>query len=117
MAADLIACFADRSDPWSVIRRLTAEWAGYYGLPAPDVGPGTPVRRETWTGAQVREHLHRLAVIQPRLLTSDPPRWPNGPLVLIDFGEGRIGQLDGRRRANVWQHGNGKHEVLILCAF
>ena len=112
----VLACFGDRGNPWGVIRRLATEWAGYYGLPAPMIGPHTQVRAEVWNGPQVRDHLHRLARLQPRLLTTDRPRRLDGPLVLIDFGQGRIGQLDGRRRANVWQHGHGEHEVLILCA-
>lgn len=114
---DVIACFADRTDPVATIDRLANEWADRFGLPHPQFDGNTPVARETWDAEQIGEHLDALARIEPRLITNQQPRRLGGPLVIVDFGGGRIGQIDGRRRANVWRHTPGTYEVLRICAF
>lgn len=113
--AEVLRCFADRRNPQAVIDRLTAEWAQRYGAGG-KVGPGCDVWRERWTHEQVGQHLDQLAEMVPALITEQPPRRLDGPLVLVYFGYGRIGQIDGRRRANVWRHMPGEYEVLIVCA-
>lgn len=116
--AHVIECFTDRTHPQSVIERLVHEWAmrnNVVGYPTPCAS--MPVRHETWTHEQVGEHLDRLALLQPLLITDDKPRRMDGPLVLVDFGRGRIGQIDGRRRANIWRNTPGSYEVLTLCAY
>src|SRR5690606_11785199 len=112
-----LACFADRSNPASTIDRLVTEWAARFGLPHPRLIGIAPVERETWSAEQVGAHIDALARIEPRLITNQQPRRLSGPLVIIDFGQGRVGQIDGRRRANVWRHKPGNYEVLRICAF
>ena len=114
---DVLACFADRSDPAGTVNRLTAEWAGRYGATGRKIGPESRVTRSVWTAEQVGSHLDRLAKIVPALITDTPPRRLTGPLVLVDFGTGKIGQIDGRRRANVWRNMPGEYEVLTICAY
>ncbi|WP_420465618.1 hypothetical protein [Panacagrimonas sp.] len=115
--ADVLRCFADRRDGFATVVRLTDEWADRYSVPRPVFGPDTPVRQEIWSAEQVGAHLDRLARIEPRMITDESPRRLYGPLVLVDFRHGRIGQIDGRRRANVWRHQPGQYGVLILCGF
>lgn len=114
---NVLACFADRGDPVGVIHRLAGEWAARYGIAYTPLGPGSAVRQEEWTDAQIDAHLSCMGALVPALVTSVPPprRW-DGPLVLIDFGAGRVGQIDGRRRANVWRHTPGWYAVLIVEA-
>lgn len=114
--ADVVQCFADRSDPEDVIHRLAAEWAGRYGLPYSPLGPRCKIRRDQWTHHEVGAHLDRLAQMVPALITTTRPRRFGGALVLVDFGRGRIGQIDGRRRANWWRHVPGMYDVLIVEA-
>lgn len=114
---DVLACFADRSSPIATIDRLVNGWADRFRLPHPRLAGIAPVQRETWTAEQVGAHLDRLAQIEPRMITDQQPRRLSGPLVIVDFGHGRIGQIDGRRRANVWRHTPGAYEVLRICAF
>lgn len=114
---EVLACFSDRRHPVSVIDRLVNEWADRFGLPHPRLAGIAPVSRETWTAEQVGAHLDRLAVIEPRLITNQLPRRLTGPLVIVDFGQGRVGQIDGRRRANVWRNTPGEYGVLRICTF
>ena len=114
---DVLACFADRSNPLSVIQRLGDEWAERHQLGSPSFGPHMPVLREWWPGERIDEHLKDLAVMVPALITDLKPRRLSGALVIVDFGGQRIGQIDGRRRANVWRHMNDVFEVLRICAF
>ena len=114
--ASVLICFADRTDPMAVIRRLSNEWADRYGVDWPQFGHQIPVKRETWTHDRVGRHLDALALLVPELITDLEPRRMTGPLVLIDFGKGRVGQIDGRRRANRWRHLPGDYEVLRICA-
>lgn len=96
--------------------RLVAEWAGRYGIrQLAGVPSNMSIRRDVWDHVQVGEHLDRMAKLEPRIITNEIPRRMTGPLVLVDFGSGRIGQLDGRRRANLWRNLPGRYEVLILC--
>lgn len=113
--AEVERCFADRHNPLAVIRRLSDEWADRFDLPQGILVKR--VERETWSAEQVGRHLDCLAQIEPRLITDQQPRRLDGPLVLIDFGKGRVGQIDGRRRANVWRHQPGRYEVLRICVF
>lgn len=114
--ADVLRCFSDRRDAFATVVRLTDEWADRYRVARPVMGPDVPVLHTVWSAREVGEHLDRLAQLEPRLITGEPPRRLSGPLVLVDFGRGRIGQIDGRRRANVWRHVPGQYEVLRLCA-
>lgn len=113
----VLACFADRKAPEAVIHRLASEWARRYGIKYQPIGRQSPVTAEYWPGRAVGEHLDTLARIVPEMITDQKPRRMGGPLVLVDFGQGRIGQIDGRRRANVWRDMPGMHEVLIVCAY
>ena len=112
----VLTCFSDRHDAMAVIRRLSNEWADRYGLDWPQFGHQTPVNRETWAHDRVGRHLDALALLVPELITDLPPRRMTGPLVLIDFGQGRVGQIDGRRRANLWRDIPGQYEVLRIIA-
>jgi hypothetical protein len=98
-----------------VISRLVDEWAQRYGVPVPADRWAAVVHVEQWTHIEVGAHLDRLAKIVPAMLTTDKPRWYTGPLVVIDFGQGRIGQIDGRRRANYWRNVEGTYPVLRIC--
>jgi len=112
----VLTCFSDRHDAMAVIRRLSNEWADRYGVDWPQFGNLLPVVRETWSHERVGRHLDALALLVPELITDQEPRRMTGPLVLIDFGKGRVGQIDGRRRANRWRHIPGEYEVLRICA-
>lgn len=114
--ADVLACFSDRAEPEGVIHRLAAEWAQRYGVAYRPIGAHSRVRCESWSSDEVGAHLDRLAKIVPALITTTQPRRFGGPLVVIDFGQGQIGQIDGRRRANFWRHVPGKYDVLIVEA-
>lgn len=115
--ADVLACFSDRVAKEAVIHRLSKEWADRFGIEYKPVGISSAVHHQTWNHIQVGEHLDRLAIIVPALITTDKPRRLDGPLVLIDFGNGNIGQIDGRRRANQWRNIPGNYDVLTLCAY
>lgn len=113
---DVVDCFADRSEPEAVIHRLSSEWAQRYGLPYEPIGPRCRIRRERWSHHEVGAHLDRLAARVPALITTLQPRRFGGALVLVDFGRGRVGQIDGRRRANFWRHVPGRYDVLVVEA-
>jgi hypothetical protein len=42
-----------------------------------------------------------------------PPRHDGGAMVLFEVA-GKVGQLDGRHRANLWRKRPGVYDVLIL---
>jgi len=111
---EVLDCFADRAEPEAVIHRLTAEWAYRYRVPYRPIGPHCRMRLDQWTHNEIGVHLDRLAKMVPALITAAQPRRFSGPLVLVDFGQGRIGQIDGRRRANWWRHVPGMYDVLIV---
>lgn len=111
----MMACFSDRVNPPQVIARLIAEWADRLAVPKPPQQWTSTVHLEHWTHVEVGEHLDRLAILQPRIITTERPRRYTGPLVVIDFGGGRIGQIDGRRRANYWRNIVGSYPVLVIC--
>lgn len=113
---DVLACFADRTNPVATIDRLANGWADRFGISHPRLIGMAEVKRETWSAEQIGAHLEALARIEPRMITNQQPRRLSGPLVIVDFGEGRVGQIDGRRRANVWRHTPGNYEVLRICA-
>lgn len=113
---DVVECFADRGDPEGVIHRLASEWAARYGVPYRPLGPRCRIRREVWDQHRVGAHLDRLAQRVPALITTAQPRRFGGALVLVDFGQGRVGQIDGRRRANWWRHVPGQYDVIIVEA-
>lgn len=117
--SDVLDCFADRSDPLATIQRLGSEWAERYYLNKPRLvfGPHMMVLREYWHGSRIDEHLENLAVMVPALITDLKPRRLSGALVIVDFAGGRIGQIDGRCRANVWRHIDRTFEVLRICAY
>lgn len=117
--ADVLACFADRKEPLAVIQRLGNEWAEHYNLtrPIPTFGSHMVVVREHWPGHEIGEHLDKLAIIVPALITCQKPRRLSGAMVIVDFASERIGQIDGRCRANVWRGMRGLFEVLRICAY
>jgi hypothetical protein len=112
---EVLDCFSDRTSPIATIDRLANGWANRFKIPHPRLIGIAPVQRETWTAEEVGAHLDRIAVIEPRIITDQLPRRHSGPLVIVDFGQGRVGQIDGRRRANVWRHEPGSYEVLRIC--
>lgn len=114
--AAVLEAFADRGDPQAVIHRLSAEWAERYGVPYQPIGPRNRIRREVWDHHRVGAHLDRLAARVPAMLTTQLPRRFGGALVVVDFGQGRVGQIDGRRRANFWRHVPGQYDVIIVEA-
>lgn len=114
--SDVLDCFADRHNPQSVIERLTNEWADRYGLPHPIVGRSSNVHLERWSHIGLGIHLDTIAKIQPLMITDQKPRWLSGRIVVVDFGDA-YGQIDGRRRANVWRHVPGTYEILVICAY
>lgn len=114
--AAVLEAFADRGDPEAVIHRLAGEWADRFGLPYRPIGSHCRIRQERWSHIEVGEHLDRLAKIVPAMLTTQMPRRFDGALVVVDFGQGRIGQIDGRRRANFWRHMPGQYDVLVVEA-
>lgn len=108
--------FRDRADPIGVIHRLSEEWAVRFGLEYEPVGPHSHITKEKWGHEQVREHLERISRVEPRMRTDLRPRRLDGAIVLLDFGQGRVGQIDGRRRANVWKDRPGQYDILrIRC--
>ena len=117
--SDVIACFSDRRNPLATIHRLSDEWAQHHDIAPrrPRYDENTMVQREWWSNERIDEHLTDLAQIVPALITELKPRWLLGAIVIIDFGAGKIGQIDGRRRANLWRHEKGIYEVLRICAY
>lgn len=113
----VLECFADRPNPEAVINRLTKEWAERYGVPFVPIGPDTKITREVWSHKTLDMIFGAMAEIQPLLITDEKPRRMDGPLVSVFFGANRMGQIDGRRRANLWRNIPGQYEVLILCGY
>lgn len=114
--SDVLECFADVSHPQREIDTLTREWADRYKLPRPQLNKHSPVHLEHWTHTRLGEHLDRLAVYEPRMITPLKPRRLSGRIVVLDFGT-VYGQIDGRRRANTWRHIKGLYEVLIVGVY
>lgn len=112
----VLEAFADRGDPEAVIHRLAGEWADRFRLQYCPIGPHCRIRQESWSSVEVGWHLDRLAKIVPAMLTAQMPRRFDGALVVVDFGQGRVGQIDGRRRANFWRHMPGNYDVLVVEA-
>lgn len=112
----VLEAFADRGDPEAVIHRLAGEWADRFGLLYRPIGSRCRIQQVSWSHIEVGEHLDRLAKIVPEMLTTQMPRRFDGALVVVDFGKGRIGQIDGRRRANFWRHMPGQYNVLVVEA-
>jgi len=107
--------FSPKESAIQLMTRLTREWCPILGATMPKLRRGrTTVRREFWTHAQIGEHIDRMIALQPKMLVSNPPRRDAGPIVLMEFAPGVVGQIDGRHRANMWRHRPGRYEVLVI---
>jgi hypothetical protein len=114
---EVVRCFADRRNPVYEIQRLSNHWCERYRIHSPTLGSHCEVVREHWDNHKLGAHLDEMARWAPNIITSMKPRRLKGPIVIVDYGKGRVGQLDGRRRANVWRHIQGTYEVLRICAY
>ena len=96
------------------INRLASHWAPRLKEPIPQITTATPVTHEQWTHEQVGKHLDRMAKLCPAMIVRNPPKMDGGAIVLFRLPSGKIGQLDGRHRANLWRNCPGVYDVLIL---
>jgi hypothetical protein len=113
---DVRGCFSfsAKETPLQLINRLAQHWGPRLGTTIPEITPQTPVRRERWTHEQIGAHLDRMAALTPKMLVTKPPRVDGGPIVIFELPDGKVGQLDGRHRCNLWRNRPGLYDVLIL---
>ena len=102
----------------AAIQRLTRVWIKNHGLLPFDVYTGKIVK-ETWSADQIGELVDEMAGIPHKsglrnsMRTDEPPRFVEFPLVVVRSQDKEF-FIDGRRRANVWRHRNGRYPVLII---
>ena len=99
--------------PLQAANRLAQHWPPRLKVAVPEITAETPVRRERWTHEQVGQHLDRMVGLCGAMAVDRPPRHDGGALVLFEVA-GKVGQLDGRHRANLWRKRPGLYDVLIL---
>lgn len=93
------------------IQRLADKFAGFFGLEPIPVNQGTmQVRAEYWTAGEVGFAVNALSA--HRFATKLAPR-ADGPLTIIER-DGYALMIDGRKRANAFMKGTGRHPVLVL---
>ena len=69
-----------------------------------------------YLAATLNQHLRGLIELCPEMASDEPPRRTDGPLVLVMFPSGAIGQIDGRRRLNrAVRNGEGMRALVCMC--
>lgn len=85
------------------------------GVDVPTLGPHCEIWLEHWHGSFIKQVLHKAAEADPKMFVNKPPRMIDRPMTAFEK-QGRFGLIDGRHRANKWQHSDKWHPVLVVCA-
>lgn len=97
-------------------------WAERYGLEPGRINSGR-LRLEAWSAQQLAAALDEMAKVEPRMTvdmvggvnkSTLPPRVDGLPAVVVDFGDGRLGMIDGKHRSNRWKMRPGEYAVLVI---
>lgn len=96
---DVLECFSDRSNPEGAFCRLVREWADRFCVIVNPMLPDSIFRAELCP-TETAEHLSELCEAHSLMATDQEPRRTDGPIVVVRFSNGRVGQVDGRRRLN-----------------
>lgn len=82
------------------LNRLAKYWAKNQGTSVFFLGKWSEIKKHRFTVAEIKAIYEGMAKIRPNAITKEEPRQIGGLPVLVDFGNGKYGNLDGRRRAN-----------------
>jgi SAM-dependent methyltransferase len=113
---DVLAQFADRSEPDNPIERLVAIWAARMGVNPVRLQDGA-VRAEYWAHDRFSAMLERMAAAVPDGLRATfkktNPRRMDQPVTVVRT-QGVEFLIDGRRRAYLWSDRPGVYPALVI---
>ena len=89
-------------------------WASLFGVLTQYNHQAAEITLESWAVKEIKDLVNGLGLLEPRMLESEPPRLYGLPLVVCDFGNGHVGMIDGKHRANNLKGMKNNHAVIRI---
>lgn len=78
----------------------TFAWSRDFKTTKSKISQKSNIRLEQWDSGKIEKLLNENLKFRPHMITEEEPRLDVGASILVDYGDGNLALIDGRRRAN-----------------